>query len=36
VLNDSDYGADDLRTKTAEWGITLVDQVNGARLYRLY
>jgi hypothetical protein len=36
VLNDSDYAADDLKTKIAEWGITLVEQVNGARLYRLY
>ncbi len=36
VLEDSAYGADDLKTKTAEWGITCVAQVNGARLYRLY
>jgi hypothetical protein len=36
VMDDSAFAADDLKTKTAEWGITCVAQVNGARLYRLY
>jgi hypothetical protein len=36
VMEDSAYGADDLKTKTADWGITCVAQANGTRLYRLY
>ncbi len=36
LLNDSDYGAEDLKTKTSEWGITLVAARGPACLYRLY
>ncbi len=36
MLNDSDFGAEDLKKKTEEWGITLVAERNQARLYRLY
>jgi hypothetical protein len=36
MLNDSDFGSEDLLKKTAEWGITPVADRNGARLYKLY
>ncbi|MCC7176033.1 MAG: glycosyltransferase family 39 protein [Bryobacterales bacterium] len=36
MLNDSDFGSEDLLKKTAEWGIKPVADRNGARLYRLY
>jgi hypothetical protein len=36
MLNDTDFGAEDLRDKTAEWGITPVADRSPARLYRLY
>ncbi len=36
LLDDSDYGAEDLKTKTSEWGITCVADRGAARLYRLY
>jgi hypothetical protein len=34
VIDDSDYGADDLKTKTADWGITFVAARNTTRLFR--
>jgi hypothetical protein len=36
LIYDSDYGAEDLKNKSREWGVTLVDERKGARLYRLY
>jgi hypothetical protein len=36
LLNDPDIGAEDLRTKTSEWGMTFVAARTPARLYRLY
>ena len=36
MLNDSDFGSEDLRNKILEWGITAVADRNGARLYKLY
>ena len=36
LLNDSDYGAEDLKTKTSEWGMTFVAARGPSRLYRLY
>jgi len=32
---DSDYAATDLRTRTATWGITMLAERGGARLYRI-
>jgi hypothetical protein len=36
MLSDSDIGAEDLRDKAAEWGITQVADRMSNRLYRLY
>jgi len=36
MLYDSDYGAADLKDRAQEWGITMVGERKGARLYRLY
>ncbi len=36
MLNDFDFGSEDLLKKTPEWGITAVADRGGARLYRLY
>jgi hypothetical protein len=32
---DGDFGADDLRTRAVEWGITQIAEYKGARLYQL-
>lgn len=36
LIYDSDFGAEDLRKKSQEWGVTLVGESKGGRLYRLY
>jgi hypothetical protein len=36
LIYDSDYGAEDLKNKSREWGVTFVGERHGGRLYRLY
>jgi hypothetical protein len=36
LISDSDYGAEDLKNRSREWGVTFVGERNGGRLYRLY
>ncbi|MGH9662568.1 MAG: hypothetical protein ACRD96_28725, partial [Bryobacteraceae bacterium] len=35
LLYDHDYAAEDIRTKSGVWGVTLLGQHPGARLYRI-
>jgi hypothetical protein len=35
LLFDGEFGADDVRTRTAQWGVTQVTEYKGARLYKL-
>jgi hypothetical protein len=36
LISDTDYGAEDLKARSREWGVTFVGERNAGRLYRLY
>lgn len=35
LVNDNDYGADDLMSRQSDWGVSLIGVQAGARLYRI-
>jgi hypothetical protein len=34
LVDDTDFGAGDFRNRTAEWGLQMIDEKGGVRLYR--